>query len=148
LELAMPMTPLEDGDRVLTRAHEVRLRVQDREICLRLPGVADFLRMKLDNFDRATRDEAHKEKDALDLFGYVRWRTAEKVGAALADPRDGQTLTRLLAHFGDEDSPGVRRVLAFVGGLPNDQRRLVAKDVVRVFTAVAAAAGQGCSLPP
>ena len=48
-ELVTHMTPLEDGDLIISRARGVHLSVKGHELRIKLPHPADYLRMKLDN---------------------------------------------------------------------------------------------------
>lgn len=132
------MTPLKDGLRILGRAHEVVVPVQGRELRIKLPHPADFIRMKLDNLERpdAVRREEHKGKDALDIYGYIHLKTPEVIAAAFKDPRDEEALTLLRRHFGSEQAPGVLRVLKMVPGFSGDEAAMVAKHLVRTVAAV------------
>ncbi len=132
------MTPLENGERVIGRSREVRLLVRGKELRIKLPHPADFIRMKLDNFDRtaALREERHKEKDALDLYAYIHLKTPPVIAAALQGLADAPIFERLREHFGAEQSIGVRRVLRLVPGLSPDEQRLIAKHLVRSVNAV------------
>lgn len=138
VEPVTQMTPVEDGHRILDRAREVVVPVQGRELRIKLPHPADFLRMKLDNFDRtdAIRLEQHKAKDALDIYGYIHLKTPALIAAALRDPRDESIVGRLREHFGSERSPGVQRVLKLLPGYSPEDRAMVAKHVVRTVSAV------------
>lgn len=132
------MTALAEGETVLRRAREVEIPVKGKTLRIKLPHPADFLRMKLDNLDRpdSVRQERQKAKDALDIFAYIRLKTPAVIAVELANPKDARTVARLREHFGTEHALGVQRVVSMVPGLSPDERRLVAKDVVRGVAAV------------
>ncbi len=138
------MTPLPRGDKVLSRSQSMWLSVGGKGFSLRTPSIIDFVLMKLD-----ARGLRHKvnPKDAFDLYAYVRKKTPEEVGRAIAGaPERDEALRRLKELFGLTDSVGVLEVLEFASTLDEGDRALVARDVVRTFDAVCAAglgAGNG-----
>lgn len=128
------MTRLPRGEAVLARATDVVIHARGRDIKLRTPSVVDFVLMKLD----ATRIRRPRdEKDAFDLYAYVRKKKPAVVGEAVARAREcDEALARIRELFGDESGQGVQDVLSFAPTLESPDRQLVVRDVLRAFSEV------------
>jgi hypothetical protein len=133
-ELTAPlsMTPLADAETVLRRTESLSIPLAGLETQWRVPDAFGFLTMKV----RAKREQRPtKAKDCFDIYVFVKLVGLEVVSAVRSTaPDQASALKRQLRElFWDISSPGVVDVLRESGLSDQQERDLLARDVVDLF---------------
>lgn len=128
----LPMTPLPDAAAVLRHTERLTVRLGGVPREWRVPDPFGFMTMKV----RAKLEQRPKQsKDSFDLYVFVKLLGVAAVNASLdAAPSRASTLRAQLAQlFWSLDSPGVADVLRESGLSSDEERELLAREVVDLF---------------
>jgi hypothetical protein len=130
-------TRLPMGNLALLRPRALQVRLNSGVLDVFVPDVVGFLAMKL---EAKLRLRPTATKDAFDMYAYVAMKVVTVVNDGLKrDPAEGPRIVKhLQTLFGDMHAPGVLDVLTYAGSLVADERALVARAIVDLFTDVRA----------
>lgn len=127
------MTPLRDAALITRRPEELTVELDGKPTSWRVPNAFAFMRTKV------TAKLVHRPastRDCFDLYVFLRLLGAKHVRATFAAAPDVariQLERELRQLFWDENSPGVRDVVAEAAGLDAYERDLLIRDVIDLF---------------
>jgi hypothetical protein len=129
--LPVSMTRLPDARLVLRRTQRIELTVGNTPLRIAIPDAVGFLTMKV-----TAKEKRKGPKDSFDIFTYVKMVGPRKVSESLqkAGPEGQELKKKLLALFWDDSAPGVQDVVAYASTLEPEQKELLVRSVVDLFT--------------